>query len=165
MLCTHVLFYWMLWGSKIFLVSEAWSPIQNHHTSLYCLFARTVTQFSSQSFSPIRKLPSASYPSPSEGRQTENHNLRKLTNQITWAAASSNSMNLWAMPCRVTHTDRSWWRVLTKCGSLEKEMEDHFSILASRTPWTVWKDKKIGHWKMNSSGQLCPICYWRSVEK
>ena len=33
--------------------------------------------FLSQSVSPIRKRPSASYPSPSEGRQNENHNHRK----------------------------------------------------------------------------------------
>ena len=26
--------------------------------------------------------------------------------------------------------DRSWWRVLTKCGPLEKETANHFSILA-----------------------------------
>ena len=29
----------------------------------------------------------------------------------------------------------------------------HFSILAFRTPWKVWKEKKIWHWKMNSPGQ------------
>ena len=29
--------------------------------------------------------------------------------------------------------DRSWWRVLTKCGPLEKGMANHFSILALRT--------------------------------
>ena len=50
-------------------------------------------------------------------------------------------------------TDGSWWRGLTKCGPLEKGMENHFSILALRTPWTVWKGQKIGHWKMNSPGQ------------
>ena len=33
----------------------------------------------------------------------------------------------------------SWWRGLTECGPLEKGMANHFSILASRTPWTVWK--------------------------
>ena len=31
-------------------------------------------------------------------------------------------------------TDGSWWRVLTKCGPLEKGMVNHFSILALRTP-------------------------------
>ena len=28
-----------------------------------------------------------------------------------------------------------------------------FSILALRTPWTVWRGKMIGYWKRNSSGQ------------
>ena len=32
-----------------------------------------------------------------------------------------------------------WWRGLTECGPLEKGMANHFSILALRTPWTVWK--------------------------
>ena len=36
----------------------------------------------------------SSYPSPSEGRQTENHNHRKLTNLITWTTSFSNSMKL-----------------------------------------------------------------------
>ena len=35
----------------------------------------------------------------------------------------------------------SWWRDLTECGPLEKGMANHFSILALRTPWTVWKGK------------------------
>ena len=30
-------------------------------------------------------------------------------------------------------TDGSWWRVLTKCGPLEKGMAKHFSIFASST--------------------------------
>ena len=38
--------------------------------------------------------------------------------------------------------DRSWWRIQTKCGPLEKRMANHFSILALRTPWTVWKWQK-----------------------
>ena len=90
------------------------------------------------------------------GRQNENHSHRKLTTLITWTTALSNSMKLWAMLCRATQepkTDGSWWRVLTKCGPLEKGMADHFIILALRTPWTVGKDKKLGHWKMNSPGQ------------
>ena len=38
------------------------------------------------------------------------------------------------IPCRPPKTDGSWWRVLTKCGPLEKGMANHFSILALRTP-------------------------------
>ena len=39
---------------------------------------------------------------------------------------------------------------------------NHFSILALRTPWTVWKGKKIWPWKVNSLGCRCPVCYWRN---
>ena len=51
------------------------------------------------------------------------------------------------MPVGPPHTDGSWWRGLTECAPLEKGMANHISILALRTPWTVWKGKKIGHWK------------------
>ena len=44
--------------------------------------------------------------SPSEGRQTENHNHRKLTNLIPWTTALSSSMKLRAMPCRATQDGR-----------------------------------------------------------
>ena len=59
------------------------------------------------SFPLSQSLPSGSfhkclYPSPSESRQNENHNQRKLTNLITWTTALSNSMELWVMPCRAT---------------------------------------------------------------
>ena len=37
-----------------------------------------------------------------------------------------------------------WLNLLTECGPLEKGMANHFSILALRTPWTVWKGKMIG---------------------
>ena len=58
-------------------------------------------------------------------------------------------------PCCVgpPKTDGSWWRVLTKWDLLGKGMANHISILTLRTPCTVWKDEKIGHWKMNSPGQ------------
>ena len=45
-------------------------------------------------------------PYPSEGRQNENHNHRKLLKLITWTTALSNSMKLWAMPCRATQDRR-----------------------------------------------------------
>ena len=77
---------------------------------------RTGPSFPPQSVSPIRELPWASYLSPSEGGQTENHNHRKLTNLIRWTTALSNSMKLWAMLCRATKdgwimvesSDKTW---------------------------------------------------------
>ena len=43
---------------------------------------------------PIRKLLQTSYHHPSEGRQNENHNHRKLTKVITWTTTLSNSVKL-----------------------------------------------------------------------
>ena len=60
------------------------------------------------------------------------------------------------MPVGQPKTGGSWWRDLTECGPLEKGMANHFSILAFRTPWTVWKGKVIGYWKRNSPGQWVP---------
>ena len=36
-------------------------------------------------------------------------------------------------------------------------MENHSSVLARRTPWTVWKFKKVWHWKMSPPGQEVSI--------
>ena len=54
-------------------------------------------------------------PLPSEGRQNENHNHRKLTNLTTWTTALSNSMKLshamWGHPderVMVERSDRMW---------------------------------------------------------
>ena len=107
------------------------------------------TQFPLQSVSPIRKLPYASYPSPSEGRQTENHNHRKLSNLITWTTALSNSMKLWIMLCRATQvmverSDKMW----SPGEGNGKPLQ--YSWLEN--PWTVWKGKMIGQWKKNSPG-------------
>ena len=65
-------------------------------------------------------------------------------------------------PCHVgpPKTDGSWWRVMTKCGPLEKGMANNFSILALRIPWTVWKGKKIGHWISNA--QYATGDQWRN---
>ena len=80
------------------------------------LSIRTKPRFPLSQLSPIKKLPLASHPSPSEGRQNENHKHRKLTNLITCTTALSNSMKLWAMPCRATQdgwvivesSDKTW---------------------------------------------------------
>ena len=65
-----------------------------HNITEHGLTHQNETQFPPQSVSPIRKLPQTSYLYPSEGRQTENHSHRKLTNLITWTTALSNSMKL-----------------------------------------------------------------------
>ena len=51
---------------------------------------------------PIRKLPKASYPYPSEGRQNENHNCRNLTKLISGGldgrASAYNARDLGSVP-------------------------------------------------------------------
>ena len=98
------------------------------------------------SFPHRQPLPSGSfpvsYPNPLEGGQNENHNQRKLIKLITWITASSNSMKIWAMPCRATrdkwvmveNSDKKW--------STGEGNANYFSLLALRTPWTVWKGKR-----------------------
>ena len=97
--------------------------------------------------SPSVKFPPAIYftygnPSPSEGRQTGNDNHRKLTNLITWTAALSNSMKHESCHVGLPKMDGPWWRVLTKCGPLEKGMANHFSIPALRTREQYEKAKR-----------------------
>ena len=70
----------------------------------------------------------------------------------TSTIALSNSMKL-SHAREATQDKRVMWRGLTECGPLEKGMANHFSILALRTPWTVWKGKMIGYWRRNSPGQ------------
>ena len=96
---------------------------------------------------PIRKLQQASHPCPSESRQNENHNYRKLINWSHWSQPCLTQWNHESCHVRPLRTDGSWWRVLTKCGPLEKGMENHFSILALKNPWKYEKAKKIWHWK------------------
>ena len=84
-----------------------------------------------------------------------NHNHRQLANLITWTTALCNSMKLshamWGHPRRVGNGGEVWQNVSTGEGN-GKLLQ--YSCLEN--PWTVWKDKKIRHWKMNSPGLQVP---------
>ena len=84
---------------------------------------------------------------------------------ITWIKA----LRKWSyeLHCaRPPKTDMSWWRVLTKCSPLEKGMANHFSILAMKTPWTIWKGKKIWNLKISPQGQeVSNVLLWKSRKK
>ena len=58
--------------------------------------------------------------SPSEGRQNENHNPRKLTNMITWDTALFNPPKLWARLCRATQEGLVMVECSDKMWSTEK---------------------------------------------
>ena len=61
------------------------------------------------------------------------------------------------MPAGQPKMGGSWWRGLTERGPLEKGMANHFSILALRTSWTVWKGKMIGYWKRDREAWCAAI--------
>ena len=106
---------------------------------------------------PIRTRPS--FPSVSLSHQEASPKPLNLIHQkadrmkttITenwpnWSQGPQPCLTQWHYePCCVgpPKTDGSWWRVLTKHGPLEKEMANHFSILALRIPRTVWKGKIV----------------------
>ena len=109
------------------------------------------------SFPLSQSLPSESFHKPLillyQGADRLKTTITETTNLLTWITALSNSMKLEPIHVGPPKTDGSWWRVLTKCSPLEKGMAKHFSILALRTPGTVWKGKKIKQWKVNSPGR------------
>ena len=58
--------------------------------------------------------------------------------------------------------NKTVWNAVLGCISKTTEwflfvfMANHFSILALRTPWTIWKGKMTGYWKRNCPGQQVP---------
>ena len=82
-------------------------------------------------------------------RRCKNFNLTEWKpqseSQPKWSYGSLPCVTQWSSATCCAgppKMDGSWWRVLTKRGPLKKGMVNHFSILASRTSWTVWEDKK-----------------------
>ena len=56
--------------------------------------------------------------------------------------------------------------VLTKCGLLEERMANHSSIIAARTPWTIWEDKNMWYQKISPpSWKLSNMLLWTSRGK
>ena len=45
---------------------------------------------------------------------------------------------------------------------LKKGMANHFSILACRIPWAVWKAKRYDTERWTRKVSRCSICYWRN---
>ena len=88
--------------------------------------------------------------------------LDGITDSMTWVWVNSGSWWWAGRPgvLRFMGSQRvglNWAtelnKILTECGPLEKGMANHLSILALRTPWTVWKGKMIGYRKRNSPGR------------
>ena len=135
------------WTSWISLQSKGLSRVFSNTTvQKHQFLKKKKNQFFSQS------LPSGSFHNPLILLHQRADRLKTTIteNYPIWSHGPQPCLTQWNHePCRVgpLKKDRSWWRVLTKCGPLEKGMANYFSILALRTPWTVWRGKKIWHWK------------------
>ena len=77
-----------------------------------------------------RMFPKTSCPYPSEGRQNENHNHRKLIKLITWNITLSKSMQLWAISCRATQDGRIMVESSEKNVSTEEQKKNLMWIYA-----------------------------------
>ena len=126
---------------------------------------QTKTQFYPQPVSPIRKLPQVSY--PSEGRQDENHNHRKLIKLITWITDLSNSMKLWAMKlCRATQDGRVMVESSDKMWSTGEGNGKWLQYSCLENHMNSMKRQKDRTLKYQLPRLVdCPICYWKRVKK
>ena len=74
--------------------------------------------------------------------------------QVKKQQFETDSVKLWTMPCRATQDGLFIVESLgEKKWSPGEGNGKPLSILALRTPWTVWKGKNTGHWKKTSPGQ------------
>ena len=106
------------------------------------------------------KLSWVSYP-PSESRQTKNLNHRKLTNLITWTTALSNSMKLWAMPCRATQDRQVMVESSDKALSTGEGSGKPLQYSCLENPTNSMKRRTLDLHK--SETRIC-LCYlWNSI--
>ena len=68
----------------------------------------------------------------------------------------SNSMKLWAMPCRATQDGQVMVERSDKMWSTGEGNGKPLQYSCLESPWTVWKGKKIGQWRMNSPDWQMP---------
>ena len=122
------------------------------------------------SFLPQSVFPPGSFhkphSSPSEGRQNENHNYRKLIKLITWTTALSNSVKLLAMSCRATQDGQVIVESSDKTWSAGEENGKPLQYFCLENPMNSMKRQK--DWIQKDElprlvGAQYP--YWRKVDK
>ena len=120
------------------------------------------------SFPLSQSLPTGSFYKPlypSKGRQTENHNHRKLTNLITWTTALSNSVKLWAMLYRATQDRQIMVESSDKTWSTGEGNGKPLQYSCLENPMNSMKRQKDRPLKDELPRSVDAICHWRSVEK
>ena len=83
---------------------------------------------------------------------------------LSWWRDLCNSVKLWAIPCGATWNRWIIMKTLTKHCPLEREVAAHFSIIAWRTPWTVWNGKRYDSTWWAPQVRRYPVCYGGRAE-
>ena len=159
---------WLMYGTP-----ENWTPVHRCEVPSICGFQRQEKQeklskderVSLRTIFQTAELISRSWYQLRAGRQVENHTHRKLTNLITWTTALSNSMKLWAMPCRAT---QDGWVMVESSDKTWSTGEGNGkpSVFLPWEPHEQYeKAKRQDSERWTPQVGRCPICYWRSVEK
>ena len=103
---------------------------------------------------------------PSEGRPNGNHNYRKLRKLITWITALSNSVKLWAIPCRATQDRQIMVESSDEMWSTGEGNGKPLQYSCLENPMnSMQREKRDDTERWNPQVGRCPICYWRRVEK
>ena len=91
--------------------------------------------------------------------KTSRHSQKKMSacpsTLPSWQSTLSNSMKLWGEPCHVGPPKMDEWVMVENSDKTWSTGEGNGKPLqypCLRTPWTVWRGKKIGHWKRSSPG-------------
>ena len=88
------------------------------------------------------------------------HHISNIPPWITvllWQRGLHNSKKLWIMPCRATQDGQVIMESSEKMWSTGGGNDKPLQYSCLETPWTVWKGRKIGHWKMKPPGEKVSI--------
>ena len=101
-----------------------------------------------------------------EGRETENHNHRKLTKMITWTTTLSKSIEIWTVPNRANprqmgHGGEFWQNVVY----WRREWQPTSVFMLWNSMNSMKGQKRYDAERLNSQVSRYPICYWQNWRK
>ena len=132
-----------IWATQRMALSNRTRPVPPSVTLSHQEASISLLSFSIRGQRDWKPQSQKTYPSPSEGRQTENHNHRKLANLITWTTALSKSTKLWAMPCSTTQDGRDMVESSDKMWSAGEGNGKPLQYSCTEKPMNSMKRQKV----------------------
>ena len=157
----QLLFYLFLFSLMVESSNQTWSTGEGNGTPFqyYCL-ENPMNSMKRQKDKTLKdELPrvgGAQYATRDQWRNNsrKNEGMEPKQKQHPLVDVTGDGSKVWC--CKEQYCIGTWNVRSMNQGKLEvvkQGMVNHFTILALRTPWTVWKGKIIGYWKRNSPGQ------------